>query len=111
MACLISIHDMNIYGIILGLTSFLCISLFHPIVIKCEYYFSYKIWPVFAVVGAMALIISLTLNNILISSIVGVFGFSCLWSIIELFAQRKRVEKGWFPDNPNRKRSHNKSSI
>ena len=31
---------------------------------------------------------------------VGVFGFSCLWSIIELFKQHERVEKGWFPANP-----------
>jgi len=26
-----------------------------------------------------------------------------LWSIHELFEQEKRVERGWFPKNPNRK--------
>ena len=30
-------------------------------------------------------------------------GCSCLWSIKELFEQRERVRKGWFPENPKRK--------
>ena len=33
----------------------------------------------------------------------GVAGFSSLWSIIELFKQKKRVERGWFPRNPKRR--------
>ena len=33
----------------------------------------------------------------------GVFGASALWGIGELFSQKKRVEKGWFPMNPKRK--------
>jgi len=33
----------------------------------------------------------------------GVIGCSCFWSIKELYEQRERVKKGWFPDNPNRK--------
>jgi hypothetical protein len=31
------------------------------------------------------------------TSACGVFAFSSFWSIGELFQQRKRVEKGWFP--------------
>jgi len=38
-----------------------------------------------------------------VSAILATLGFSLLWSIHELFQQRKRVEKGWFPKNPNRK--------
>ena len=30
---------MNYHGIILGLGTFLCIGLFHPLVIKAEYHF------------------------------------------------------------------------
>ena len=30
------------------------------------------------------------------------WGASSLWSIGELFEQRRRVEKGWFPANPKR---------
>ena len=38
-----------------------------------------------------------------LSTLLGVTAFSSLWSILELFKQRKRVEKGWFPVNPKRK--------
>lgn len=35
---------MNFEGIILGLATFLLIGVFHPIVIKSEYYFGVKCW-------------------------------------------------------------------
>lgn len=35
-------------GILIGLNLFIIIIVFHPIVIKCEYYFSKKIWPLFS---------------------------------------------------------------
>lgn len=35
---------MNVSGIIIGLATFLIIGLFHPIVIKAEYYFSKLCW-------------------------------------------------------------------
>ena len=94
---------MNLTGIILGASAFLAIGVFHPIVIKAEYYFTYKIWPLFLVIGLILLGISSQIDSIVVSSIIGVVGFSCLWSIIELFEQRDRVKKGWFPENPNRK--------
>ena len=37
------------------------------------------------------------------STLLAVWGASSLWGIGELFEQRKRVEKGWFPRNPKRK--------
>jgi hypothetical protein len=46
---------------------------------------------------------ALFIEDTLISAIVGVFGESALWGIGELFEQKKRVEKGWFPKNPKRK--------
>ena len=91
---------MNFYGIVFGLASFLSISIFHPIVIHCEYHFSYRIWPAFLAAGLLLLGISAFQENIIVSAILGVFGFSCLWSIVELFHQHKRVERGWFPANP-----------
>ena len=93
---------MRIQGIILGLVSFLTIGIFHPIVIKAEYYFSEKIWPVFALAGVICLAISCMISNLVGSAVVGVVGFSCFWSIVELKQQTKRVERGWFPANPNR---------
>ena len=91
---------MHYYGILLGLASFLSIGLFHPIVIKCEYRFSYRIWPLFLVAGILLVMVSVFMDNLILSAIVGVVAFSCFWSINELFHQHKRVEKGWFPANP-----------
>jgi len=96
---------MPIYfsGIILGLVTFLIIGLFHPLVIKAEYYFGLKFWMVFLIFGLMATTISLLVANIVISAVLGVFGFSCFWSIKEMFEQVKRVKEGRFPKNPKRK--------
>jgi hypothetical protein len=45
-------------------------------------------------------------ENVYLSSFLGVFGASALWGIGELFAQKRRVEKGWFPMNPKRKHEY-----
>ena len=94
---------MNLSGIFLGLVAFLCIGLFHPLVIKGEYYFGTKCWCFFAVMGVGMLIGSLFVNNMYLSVILGIIAFSSFWSIHELFQQKKRVERGWFPKNPKRK--------
>ena len=94
---------MNFSGILLGLVAFLCIGLFHPLVIKGEYYFGTKCWWVIALVGVGMLVGSLLTNNMYLSVILGVIAFSSFWSILELFHQKKRVERGWFPKNPKRK--------
>lgn len=94
---------MNFYGLLLGVIAFLIIGVFHPIVIKSEYYFGKKIWPVFLIAGLILIIVSLFIQNILIASILGITGFSSLWSIHEIIEQEKRVSKGWFPRNPKRK--------
>lgn len=94
---------MNFSGILVGMISFASIGVFHPIVIKCEYYFSKNCWPVFLVCGLILLAVSACISNVFVSSIIAVVGFSCLWSIYELFEQEKRVQKGWFPANPKRK--------
>lgn len=93
---------MNFEAVIIGICSLVIIGVFHPIVIKCEYYFSDRIWPVFLVVGILFLVASLFIEGI-ISYILALFGAATLWSILELKHQKKRVEKGWFPKNPNRK--------
>lgn len=94
---------INYDGIILGIASFLMIGFFHPIVIKCEYYFGVRCWPMFLVVGIAGCVCSLLVANTYVSVLLGVFSFSCFWTILELFEQRERVRKGWFPRNPNRK--------
>ncbi|MBR3858998.1 MAG: DUF4491 family protein [Bacteroidaceae bacterium] len=43
-------------------------------------------------------------EGIILSTILGVVAFSSFWSILEVFEQRKRVRKGWFPEGPGHKR-------
>lgn len=92
---------MNFTGIIIAIFTFLIIGIFHPIVIKVEYYFSKMVWYVFLIVGIVFLIISLFQKDFLISSLCAIFASSSLWSIRELFEQEKRVKKGWFPKKDN----------
>ena len=94
---------MNYSGLILGVATFLLIGVFHVIVVKGEYYFSKKIWPLFLATGIASLFISVFISSPVISSLIAVFGISCLWSIRELFEQEDRVKKGWFPKNPKRR--------
>lgn len=94
---------MNFQSLVVGAASFLIIGIFHPIVIKAEYYFTEKIWPVFLIAGVLFLLSAVFTAGI-VSFILSIIGFCCLWSIKELKEQTKRVEKGWFPKNPARRK-------
>lgn len=102
--------ELHFTGVIIATATFLIIGLFHPIVIKTEYHFGTKPWWIFLVVGTGSICLALYASNILLSSILGVLGASSLWSIGELFDQKRRVEKGWFPMNPKRKSEYNKAT-
>ena len=93
---------MNFYGLAIAVVTFLIIGAFHPIVIKAEYHFTYRCWPVFLAAGLILIGISVFINDPIISCILGVTGCSCLWSIKELKEQHGRVAQGWFPENPAR---------
>ncbi|MBP5327357.1 MAG: DUF4491 family protein [Bacteroidales bacterium] len=88
---------MNFTGLIIGAATFLCIGVFHPIVIKAEYHFGTGCWWAFLTLGLICIGGSLVIDNNIVSTLLGVVAFSSLWSILELFKQKKRVEKGWFP--------------
>ncbi len=90
------------YGLAIGLATFLVIGLFHPLVIKAEYYLGVRSWWLFLIVGVLGVVMSIVVYSTFWSSILGVFAFSSFWSIKEVFEQRERVRKGWFPRNPRR---------
>ena len=92
----------HLFGLTLGVATFLIIGLFHPIVIKTEYYFGKKTWPAFLIAGIALCIVSWMVNDTFWSTLAGVTAFSSFWSIGELFEQEKRVARGWFPENPNK---------
>lgn len=94
---------LNFSGIIIGVFAFVITGVFHPVVVKCEYYFSARVWPLFLVTGIISAVISLSVEGEIISGIFGILSFVLLWCIRELKEQEERVRKGWFPRNPNRK--------
>lgn len=98
-------NDLNFGGLLIGIATFLIIGLFHPVVVKAEYFFGTAIWWIFLAFGLIGTAISLVVSDMVISTLLGVFAFSCFWTIKELFEQEKRVEKGWFPKNPKRNKT------
>jgi branched-subunit amino acid transport protein len=97
------INAYNLTGLVIGILTFFIIGIFHPIVIKAEYYFGTKSWWAFLIAGVIFITLSIVVKNLIISVLMGVIAFSCFWSIHEIFAQAIRVKKGWFPVNPRRK--------
>ena len=100
------LQSWHILGLMLGACTFLVIGLFHPIVIKCEYYFGVKCWWWFAIIGIFMCVVAISVSDPFWSTLAGVVGFSSFWTIKEIFEQRERVRKGWFPMNPNRVKSY-----
>lgn len=96
--------DLHFTGLVIGLATFVIIGIFHPLVIKGEYYFGVKCWRAFLVMGIIALSGSLFVSDIIWSTLLAVWGTSSLWGIGEVFEQRKRVEKGWFPKRETKKK-------
>ncbi|MBQ0159045.1 MAG: DUF4491 family protein [Bacteroidales bacterium] len=95
---------MNYKGLIIGIATFLTIGMFHIIVVKAEYYWGKESWWLFLCLGIVGVVCSLLVKSFILSTISGVFAFSCFWSIGELIKQEKRVQRGWFPKNPKRKK-------
>lgn len=106
---LMFLQESGLQGIVIGACTFIVIGLFHPLVIKAEYYFGTCCWWCFLLLGIATGWASIAVESTLWSSILGVIAFSSLWSIKEVFEQKKRVEKGWFPANPNRRCCREKS--
>lgn len=96
------ISQYNLTGLVIGTATFLIIGLFHPLVIKGEYYFGVRCWWVFLLMGIAAVVASVAVDDVLWSTLLAVWGASSFWSIGELFEQKKRVEKGWFPKRPEK---------
>ncbi len=96
--------DHHILGLAIGLATFLIIGLFHPLTIKCHYYFGTRCWWWFLLLGIAGVAFSVISDDIFLSILAGVGGFSSFWTVGEIFEQEKRVDRGWFPANPRRKK-------
>ena len=60
--------ELHFTGIIIAVSTFLIIGIFHPIVIKTEYYWGTRPWWLFFVGGILAVCLAITVENVIASS-------------------------------------------
>ena len=85
------IDSYNLTGLVIGISTFLIIGLFHPVVIKCEYYFGTRCWWMFLIFGILGIIAALYVRQVLWSSLLGVFAFSSFWTILEIDVYKRQA--------------------
>ena len=85
------LNEYHLAGLFIGICTFLIIGLFHPVVVKAEYYWGTKCWWIFLILGIAGVAASLSVDNVILSSLLGVFAFSSFWTIKEVFEQEDRV--------------------
>ena len=98
--------ELHFKGMLIAISTFLIIGIFHPVVIWVEYHFGTRPWWIFLVAGIGSIGAAFVIADVMLSAILGVLGATCLWTIGEIFEQRKRVKKGWFPMNPKRAKEY-----
>ncbi|MDR2292717.1 MAG: DUF4491 family protein [Prevotellaceae bacterium] len=81
---------MYFKGLLIGVSIFLLIGSFHPLVVKAEYCLGKrKLKLIFGFISSISIIISLFVDSLL-SIFLGCLGFSCLWAVFEAGKQEKR---------------------
>jgi len=93
---------MNLSGFVLGAVMLLAIGLGHVLVVKWEYHLGTKWWPPFLIAGLLLIIASVLVESKLLSGCLGIIAVVFLYSIYELFKQKERVARGWFPKKPKK---------
>lgn len=93
---------INFDGLLIGIATFLIIGLFHPVVVKAEYYWGTKCWWIFLVLGIVGTVASLLIESVFVSGYLRRLCLFLFWTNKEVFEQEERVLKGWFPKNPKR---------
>jgi hypothetical protein len=90
---------MNFFGFALGIATLLIIGLGFVWVIRGERYFGYLWWPYVMGLGILLIVVSLFVNGIWSSALLGVVGASLTWGSTELKEQAVRAEIGWYSFN------------
>ena len=65
------LNEYHLAGLFIGICTFLIIGLFHPVVVKAEYYWGTKCWWIFLILGIGGVIASLSIDNVILSSLLG----------------------------------------
>ena len=69
---------MYFTGITIAVLTFLTIGIWHPIVIKTEYYWGTRPWIIYLIIGLSCIVAALFIANVYLSAFLGVFGASAL---------------------------------
>ena len=87
---------MYFTGIIIAVMTFLTIGIWHPIVIKTEYYWGTRPWVVFLLVGVSCCVAALYTENIYLSSFLGCLALQRCGVSVNSFRRRNVWRKGGF---------------
>ena len=99
------IETYNLTGLIIGICTFLIIGLFHPVVIKAEYYWGTGCWWIFLVLGIVGTVAALWVTNVLWSSLLGVFAFLLSGRSRRFSSRKNECVKGGFPKTQRERKS------
>jgi hypothetical protein len=90
-------EGLNFDGLVVGAALILIMWIGRTACIKGEYYFTRKLWILFLIIGIFSVGMALFVKDVILSSVLSIFGFTFLWGIHEIIEQEERVRKGWFP--------------
>lgn len=93
---------MNTFGIFAGVTTLILIGLGFPLVIHGERFLGVLWWPYIIAAGAALVFVSLFVSNAWIAVPLAVLGATFMWGSTELKEQAGRVERGWYPNHPDK---------
>ena len=79
------LESYHLVGICIGAITFLTIGLFHPLVIKSEYYLGVKGWWLFLIAGILFMCGSVFVVSVYLSLILSLVAFSSFWLFLEFF--------------------------
>lgn len=96
----------NFLGPAAALATFLGVWFGHVAVRQIEYRATGLRLPILAFLlsGILLEYFSITIDNRILSAVVGILGITTLWDALELLRQQKRVRIGHAPANPNNPR-------
>jgi hypothetical protein len=87
---------MNIQwaGLVLAITTFVTIGVGHVLVRRLHPKFGTRLGVKFLVMGGVVMVISIFVDQKLISGVLGIIAITTFWDGLEFFRQVKRVQKG-----------------
>jgi hypothetical protein len=84
---------MQLTGILIGIITFIMIGVLHVAVVRIERVWGSKFWPGFVFLGLILCIVSIFVDDFILSANLGVLGFLFAWSGPELKKQKERTKR------------------